>query len=249
MRVMSHFTRQPATCQRATRPQIVSLCRTLSGFLLLFAGLTGCTAQPQTPILATARPIAATVNIVFVTRTPAPTASVVPTVTPFFDAARLAGNWQFNFTYHLRGYPAFDDIRYSGSVPLKVASDGSLSGTGIFYTALDQPPCSTIVLKNSGLPVSLTGSLINTPQGVLADVQLVPQDAAVQQTFQMICHDAALSKTVAAALLWPALDTLNERRFRIPLAVAAQHSAVRDLTAPSGGLLHGTLSVSVQLSR
>src|SRR5579864_7661853 len=121
--------------------------------------LSACIPRPAPA--PTATPVTVVVPPTPIIVLPSPTVPRAPTSTPTLSpgVSNLMGSWVLNLNYRIIGYPEFSDIRYVGSLPLNVGIDGSLSGSGLIYTTLVQPPCSAQVTAGNGAPVTISGQL------------------------------------------------------------------------------------------
>lgn len=224
-----------------------------SGCLMLLAllVLTGCNAAaPIVAVTEARQAVVATPILIIVTSTPRPTATPLPRATLPYDISQVEGRWQAGIDYRLRGYPIFNDIRYSGSFEINVASDGTVTGSGTLYTTLDQPPCSAIAREGTNLAATLEGRLLPRAGGdVVGDLTIKPRDAAMRQTFDLTCAASDHSQRATVAILWPALDAIGQLHFPVPFKTGVVVSELRNLTGPSGGTLYGTLTTEIRLSR
>ncbi len=134
------------------RNQLVRFTYRLRRYGIVSLVLMVVACATRTPIPPTAVPLVQPPQVIVVTVTPRPTETPLPTITPFFDVVQLSGRWLLDINYQLRSSPFFDNVRYVGSFPLNVAPDGTLSGSGTFYTTVDQPPCSANVREGTPRP-------------------------------------------------------------------------------------------------
>ncbi|MHB8626934.1 MAG: hypothetical protein ACYDBJ_09685 [Aggregatilineales bacterium] len=230
------------TCELALLALILSACR------------PAAPSPTHTPVTITV-PTAAIVIV-----PPQPTLVPTPTPAPALPpgVASMVGTWVLNLNYRLTGYPIYSDIRYIGSLPLIVKPDGSLSGSGMLYTTLVQPPCNTHVSAGNGATVTLNGQIeINAPgpssgsanAPPMADLTLTPQDPTGTQTFQLVCSDTALSDARTVSILWPALTAAGQLHVRFPFQQGIVLSGIHDVTAPSDGAVLGALAFQLRIGR
>jgi len=219
-------------------------------FCMMTTLLSGCkpaTIPPTATNIPTPRP---TPVVIFATRAPSPTPSLVPTQPVDPSIQRLVGNWIFTVDYLLLGYPFYSNIHYSGTLKLTVSDDGSIFGGGDIYTNLEQPPCNAIIADGSDLSVSLSGQLVvtnNTADAPIATMQIVPTDPNMTQTFQLDCKDNTLKDRRVVALLWPALATTDQLQVQFPFKRGKVLTDNRNLTAATGGSVHGTLLTEMRI--
>jgi len=189
---------------------------------------------------------------------PPPSAIPTPTTTPVLPpgVASALGSWVMNFNYRLTGYPGYSDIRYSASLPVTVGLDGTISGSGMIFTTLVQPPCSTQVNAGNGASVAISGQIeAATPvpgsavSAAVADLRLTPQDPVATQTFQLICSDAVMSDTRTVSILWSALAAAGQLHILIPFRPGIVLSGIRDVTAPSNEAVYGTLAFQIRIGQ
>ena len=217
---------------------------------LMAAVLTGCKPAPVPPTVTNVPTPRPTPVVVIATRAPSPTPTLAPTQPIASNIQRLVGNWIFTVDYVLVGYPFYSNIHYSGTLKLSVADDGSLFGGGDIYTNLEQPPCNAVVADGSDLQLSLSGQLIankNPDESPLATLQISPTDPNATQTFQLDCKDDTLKDKRIVALLWPALATTDQLQVQFPFKRGKVLTDNRNLTAASGGSVHGTLVTEMRI--
>ncbi len=222
------------------------------GFLIAALLLvSGCAATPTVVVTPVRQAVVATSFRVVVTSTPRPTATLPPTPTLPYDIGQVEGRWQADFNYRLRGYPIFNDIRYSGSFEINIASDGAVTGAGSLYTTLDQPPCNAQVREGARLDATLEGQLASRGNKgeVVGQITLKPKDAAARQAFELICANGVQSQKADIAILWPMLAVADGLRFQAVFTPGVAVSGIRNLTGASGGMLYGTLATEIRLSR
>lgn len=224
---------------------------------LAFTTLVLSACKPQA-VAPTSTPVSVIVLPTPIIVLPSPTVPPAPTSTPALPPglSSLIGSWVLDLNYRIVGYPIYSDIRYVGSLPLTVGPDGSLSGSGLIYTTLVQPPCNAQVTAGNGAPVTISGQIESDTPAVdskasplIADVSLIPQDSNARQTFQLICSDAALSDSRDVLILWPALTATGQLHIRFPFQLGVVLSGIRDLTLPSNETLFGILSYQVRIGQ
>jgi hypothetical protein len=230
----------------------------LGGLAFSALVVSACGPAAPSPTRGPVTIIVPTVAIIVVP--PQPTVLSTPTATLALPpgVANMVGSWVLNLNYRLTGYPIYGDIRYIGSLPLTVKPDGSLSGSGMLYTTLVQPPCNAQVSAGNGAQVTLNGQIeINMPTPSpgggnvipMANLTLMPQDATATQTFQLVCSDTALSDTRDVAILWPALTAAGQLHVRFPFQQGIVLSGIRDVTAPGNGAIFGALAFQLRIGR
>jgi hypothetical protein len=222
----------------------------LAVFCMLAGLLSGCKPAPVPPTATNVPTVRPTPVVIFATRAPPPTSTVTPTPAVAEDIRRLEGNWILTLDYQLAGYWYYSNIHYTGSLNLTVNDDGSFDGSGDIYTNIAQPPCNAVVAAGSNLTVSVSGqisaghSVGDTPIAVLV---ISPADPTGTQTFQALCRDTTLNDKRTVALLWPSLAAINQLQVQFPFKRGRVLTDSRNLTAPSGGEIPGTLTTEIRI--
>jgi hypothetical protein len=224
--------------------------------LLLLTGLpvlTACrptTAPTPVPVTFAAPAIVASPNIVIITATPRPTITPTPAPTLPYNPKDYEGTWSLLINYQIYNGDYWADVRYNGGVALTVTATGEISGTGIFYPTLQQPPCPSFVNGTTGLPMKVTGNLDADADGkVIGRLQIVPDNPKAIQEFILSCTDPGQGRGLRRALLWPALEATDQLNLTLPFAPATVRTSLRSLSTASGGRLYGTLLAEIRLNR
>lgn len=221
----------------------------LFALVLLLAGCRPLAAPTPVAVTVAARPIVITPIIQVVTSTPRPTITPSPAPTLPYDPKTYEGTWRMQINYQIYNGAYWADIRYNAGLELMVNANGEMSGEGIFYPSLQQPPCPAFINNSTGLPMKITGKLGWVNGTVVGVLQIIPQEPKIVQDFVLACADSEHATTAKASVLWPALEATNQLNLTIPFAPATVNSSLRSLTTASGGRLYGTLTTEIRLNR
>jgi hypothetical protein len=187
---------------------------------------------------------------VIVTLTPLPTASPVPTATLPFDVTGLLGRWVISLEYKIVGNPTVAEVRYVGILELQVKGDATLTGNGMWQASANHPPCAASVADELPLEAAVSGTLSAQEDGsVRADIRLIPAIPLQTTTVSILCSAGAQPTQHTLALLWPALQVTNGPQFSVPLRRGYSATFSVDLSGPSAGGLHGSLTTQILVSR
>lgn len=234
-----------------------TLRRLFVPMVLLTLLLVACDREKESKP-ATPRPTAMPAVITRIV-TPEPTGTPLPTPTLAYDIETAEGRWIMSFDLKLTSGGFAEEITYSGFADMQVGLDGTIFGSGYLLSNVYSPPCAVSSTTNEKLAFTVRGVTFAQGPDVIAQVDLLPDDLAQVETYELLCPDYRDERKFSQPLLWFMLDAVQKRdvggatveRLRWTFALKSTQSFhfEADLTQESGGQIKGYLTGDVTLSR
>lgn len=213
---------------------------------LLALGLASCGGDSPTPTAVPAtRPPTQPPEITRIV--PTPTATPRPTLPPvLFDAL---GGWTLRITLDVTGPPFAERISYFGAASFEVDDFGAIDGSGYFTPTLDGGQCTAQALNETPITYRITGSVVPTSAGSMADLRLIPDNRMQPEAFRIVCPDAFGDvRDYSAPYLWPVLGSVDLMAWPLTLKSGSRVTFQEDLSAAPGAF-GDALTGEVQVTR
>jgi hypothetical protein len=203
-----------------------------------------------------------------VTFTPAPSPTITATPTLPYDINRYWGDWSLFLRMEVTNAPYADLYRYSGStVNMQVNLDGTVTGSGQLQPYVVDEDCTVTLLTDTAsappdeedenspfgtgtFNFNVQGQLRVQGEDVWMDVEILPEDYLVMETYQRICQDYRESGNVDIRQVWMVLGETNNLRMTIPLIGNAPYTiTLQENLDQRTSMLSGMLDVEITLYR
>lgn len=216
---------------------------------LLALGLAGCdgAASEPTAIPATRPPTQPPEITRIVPPPPTPTPTLIPTLAPEVNEA--VGSWTLRVTLDVTEASFVERLSYFGAANFSVDERGGIEGTGYFTPTPDGGRCLAQTLHEDPITFRISGSVVPTSAGNIADLHLIPDNRLLVESYRVICPDRhGDTREHSAPYLWPVLSSVDLLAWPLTLETGTSFAFQEDLSAASAEF-EGTLTGEVQVNR